>query len=78
MTVEVTPTDPAATGSFDQAPVQVAITNATAPDVLVAPVNALVALPGVATPSRWSTRPGFITSSTCRWVCSTTPTPSSR
>jgi hypothetical protein len=46
VTVEVTPTDPGATGNFDQAPVQVAITNATAPNALVAPVNALVALAG--------------------------------
>jgi hypothetical protein len=44
VTVEVTPTDPAATGSLDQAPVQVAITNDTAPNALVVPVNALVAL----------------------------------
>jgi hypothetical protein len=44
ITVEVTPTDPAATGSIDQAPVQVSITTATVKDSLVVPVNALVAL----------------------------------
>jgi hypothetical protein len=44
VTVQVTPTDPTATGSLDQAPVQVSITNATAANVLVVPINALVAL----------------------------------
>ena len=42
--VDVTPTDPAATGNLDQASVNVAITNATADDALVVPVNALLAL----------------------------------
>jgi hypothetical protein len=42
--VDVTPTDPAATGSIDQAPVQVSITTATVNHALVVPVNALVAL----------------------------------
>lgn len=46
ITVLVTPTDPAATGSLDQAPVTVAITTATANNVLAVPVDALVALSG--------------------------------
>jgi hypothetical protein len=46
VTVEIAPTDPAAAGSLDQAPVTVSITNATAPDALVVPINALVALSG--------------------------------
>jgi hypothetical protein len=43
--VEVTPTDPAATGSLDQAPVQVSITTATVNDALVVPVGALLSQP---------------------------------
>jgi peptidoglycan hydrolase-like protein with peptidoglycan-binding domain len=42
--VDVTPTDPAATGRLDQAPVNVSITTASVHDVLVVPVNALLAL----------------------------------
>jgi len=44
--VLVIPTDPAATGSLDQAPVQVAITTATARQALAVPVSALLALSG--------------------------------
>ena len=44
--VDITPTDPAATGTLDQAPVQVSITTASAPGALVVPVNALLALTG--------------------------------
>ncbi|MFZ2114108.1 MAG: peptidoglycan-binding protein [Solirubrobacteraceae bacterium] len=47
-TVEVhaTPTDPAATGHLDQAPVNVEITTESAPNVLAVPVDALLALAG--------------------------------
>ena len=44
--VDVTPDDPAATGRLDQAPVDVSITTAIVKDVLVVPVNALLALAG--------------------------------
>lgn len=46
ITVHITPTDPRATGTLDQAPVQVAITTATVHDALVVPVTALLALGG--------------------------------
>lgn len=42
--VEITPTDANATGTLDQASVQVAITTNTVQDVLVVPVDALLAL----------------------------------
>jgi hypothetical protein len=42
--VDVTPTDPAATGRLDQAPVNVSITTGSVSNVLVVPVNALLAL----------------------------------
>jgi peptidoglycan hydrolase-like protein with peptidoglycan-binding domain len=42
--VDVTPTDPSATGHLDQAPVNVSITNGSVTNVLVVPVNALLAL----------------------------------
>jgi hypothetical protein len=41
--VDVTPSDPAATGTWDQAPVQVGITTDSVPDALVVPVTALLA-----------------------------------
>ena len=44
ITVLVTPTDPAATGAWDQAPVNVTITTSTVSNALVVPVDALVAL----------------------------------
>ena len=44
--VGITPSDPAPTGTWDQAPVQVAITTASAPSALVVPVTALLALSG--------------------------------
>jgi Putative peptidoglycan binding domain len=44
--VGITPTDPAATGTLDQAPVQVQVISATARHALVVPVNALLALAG--------------------------------
>jgi hypothetical protein len=43
ITVGVTPSDPAATGTWDQAPVQVGITTASVPSALVVPVTALLA-----------------------------------
>jgi hypothetical protein len=46
ITVHVTPTNPAATGSLDQAPVEVSITTASVNDALVVPVDALLALAG--------------------------------
>jgi hypothetical protein len=46
VTVEVRPTDPAATGTLDRAPVQVAITTAAVHNALVVPVDALMALSG--------------------------------
>jgi hypothetical protein len=44
--VLITPTDPAATGTFDAAPVDVAITTATVRSALVVPTGALLARPG--------------------------------
>jgi hypothetical protein len=46
ITVGVTPSDPTATGRWDQAPVQVGITTATVPNALVVPVTALLARSG--------------------------------
>jgi hypothetical protein len=43
ITVDVTPADPAATGMWDQAPVQVGITTASVPRALIVPVTALLA-----------------------------------
>jgi hypothetical protein len=44
--VDVTPTDPAATGRIDQAPVEVSITTATVADAFGVPVTALLAQAG--------------------------------
>ncbi len=46
ITVSVTPSHPAATRTWDQAPVQVAITTARVPNALVVPVTALLARSG--------------------------------
>jgi len=46
ITVLVKPTDPAATGSWDEAPVLVSITTGAVRNVLVVPVDALLALSG--------------------------------
>ena len=46
ITVLVDPSDPAATGSWDQAPVGVTITTSTASNALVVPVDALLAQGG--------------------------------
>jgi hypothetical protein len=45
ITVLVSPTDPAATGSWDQAPVNVTITTGSVTNALVVPVDALLARP---------------------------------
>ncbi len=42
--VQITPTDPGATGTLDQAPVRVAITTASVNSALIVPINALLAL----------------------------------
>ncbi len=44
VTVYVTPSNPSATGSYDQAPVEVSITNSSVDNALVVPVNTLLAL----------------------------------
>jgi hypothetical protein len=44
--VSVQLTDPTAAGSFDQAPVEVGIVDASVKDILAVPINALVALAG--------------------------------
>ena len=44
--MDVTPSDPAATGTWDQAPVRVGITTATVPSALAVPVTALLAQSG--------------------------------
>jgi hypothetical protein len=46
ITVDVTPSDPAATGTWDQAAVRVGITTATVPSALAVPVTALLAQSG--------------------------------
>jgi hypothetical protein len=46
ITVDVTPSHPAATGTWDQAPVQIGITTASVPNALVVPVTALLARSG--------------------------------
>ena len=46
ITVGITPSDPAATGTWDQAPVQVGVTTASVPNALVVPVTALLARSG--------------------------------
>jgi len=44
--VDIAPSDPAATGTWDQAPVQVTITTASVASALVVPVTALLARAG--------------------------------
>jgi hypothetical protein len=46
ITVDVTPSDPTATGTWDKAPVHLTITSASVPGVLVVPVTALLAQSG--------------------------------
>jgi hypothetical protein len=43
ITVDVTPSDPTTTGTWDQAPVQVSITTASLPNAMAVPVTALLA-----------------------------------
>ena len=77
--VDVTPTDPAATGNLDQAPVNVSITTGSVSNALVVPVDALLALASGGYARRGDRRrrrppPGRRSTS----ACSTTPTASSR
>ena len=46
ITVEVTPSDPSATGTWDEAPVQVTITTGSVQGALIVPVDALLAQAG--------------------------------
>jgi len=46
VTVDVAPSDPGATGTWDQAPVQVGITTASVPSALIVPVTSLLAQSG--------------------------------
>ena len=46
ITVDITPAHPAATGTWDQAPVKVGITTASVPNAVVVPVTALLARSG--------------------------------
>jgi Putative peptidoglycan binding domain len=46
ISVDVTPSDPAATGTWDRAPVQVGITTDSVPNAIVVPVTALLARAG--------------------------------
>jgi hypothetical protein len=46
ITADVNPSDPTATGTWDQAPVQVTITTASVPSALVVPVTSLLAQAG--------------------------------
>jgi peptidoglycan hydrolase-like protein with peptidoglycan-binding domain len=46
ITVDITPANPAATGTLDQAPVQVSIITQSTPNALVVPVTALLSLVG--------------------------------
>jgi hypothetical protein len=46
ITVDVTPSHPAATGTWDQAPVEIDITTASVPNAVVVPVTALLAQSG--------------------------------
>jgi hypothetical protein len=46
VTVQITPTDPNATGRVDQAPVEVSITTAVVKSALIVPIDALLALAG--------------------------------
>jgi hypothetical protein len=46
ITMDVTPSDPAATGTWDQAPIRVTITTASVPSALSVPVTALLAQSG--------------------------------
>ncbi len=79
ITVLVNPTDPAATGTWDQAPVNVTITTGSVSNALVVPVDALLAQAGGGYAVEVAGANGAsATWCPSRWASSTTPTAWSR
>ena len=76
--VDAVPTDPAAIGNLDQAPVNVSITTGSVRNALVVPVDALLSLESGGYAVEESTANGGHTWRRSRPGCSTTPTASSR
>ena len=74
ITVDVTPSDPPATGTWDQAPVQVTITSASVSSALVVPVTALLARSGGGYAVEVVDPGGSTDSCRSRSDCSTMPT----